>query len=254
MDLRSSVLQHLATPGTDSRFNDAYMVTPLARQTGCAPHEVWEALWGLVAEGLVYLYPNRQPSPDNWQWRLSKIGISAATGGSWDPHDAENYLGRLRKHTPPLDAAALDYVEEALRAFNARCYLAASVMLGVASERVFEGVAWSAIKALGPSATKLRQAMENPRTSQAARFTALRAALEPHRGGLPQGLADNLTLDAVAELLRITRNDAGHPTGAVVDEDTAYTHLQMGARYLQKMTSLQAHFDRSVQHDELADA
>ncbi len=28
-------------------------------------------------------------------------------------------------------------------------------------------------------------------------------------------------LDAVADLLRITRNEAGHPTGREVDEDTA---------------------------------
>jgi hypothetical protein len=51
-----------------------------------------------------------------------------------------------------------------------------------------------------------------------------------------------LTLDAVADLLRVTRNDAGHPTGRRIDEDTAYTHLQMAARYLQKMTALEAHF------------
>lgn len=92
-------------------------------------------------------------------------------------------------------------------------------------------------------AQKLRQAVENPRTSQAARFTELRKVLEPMRTRLPEGTADNLTLDAVAELLRITRNDAGHPTGTVVDEDTAYTHLQMAARYLQKMTALEAYFD-----------
>jgi hypothetical protein len=30
--------------------------------------------------------------------------------------------------------------------------------------------------------------------------------------------------------------------GAEVDEDTAYTHLQMAARYLQKITKLQPHF------------
>lgn len=62
------------------------------------------------------------------------------------------------------------------------------------------------------------------------------------RPQLPENLADTLTLDAVADLLRVTRNDAGHPTGRRIDEDTAYTHLQMAARYLQKMTALEAHF------------
>ncbi|WP_269433557.1 hypothetical protein [Nonomuraea sp. SBT364] len=34
------------------------------------------------------------------------------------------------------------------------------------------------------------------------------------RPTLPDDLGDNLTMDAVADLLRITRNEAGHPHGA----------------------------------------
>jgi len=162
------------------------------------------------------------------------------------PRDPESYLRRLRSHSPAIDAGALRYVTEALRAFNARCYLATSVMLGVASERVFDGLAHSVVHAANGSAKKLREALDNPRTSQFTRFTELRKQLELMRPQLPEGLADTLTLDAVADLLRITRNDAGHPTGAEVDEDTAYTHLQMAARYLQKMTVLQAHFEGSA--------
>jgi hypothetical protein len=60
---------------------------------------------------------------------------------------------------------------------------------------------------------------------------------------LPDGLTDTLTLDAVADLLRISRNTVGHPTGATVDEDTARIHLQMAGTYLQKMTTLRAHLE-----------
>jgi len=84
--------------------------------------------------------------------------------------------------------------------------------------------------------------MENPRASQFSRFEELRKLLEPMRPELPEDLGDSLTLDAVADLLRITRNEAGHPTGRHVDEDTAYTHLQMAARYMQKMATLDGHF------------
>ena len=74
----------------------------------------------------------------------------------------------------------------------------------------------------------------------------MRKQLEPIRIELPGGLADTVTLDAVADLLRVTRNEAGHPTGADIDEDTAYTHLQMAARYIQKMTDLQEHLREST--------
>jgi hypothetical protein len=241
MELRRQILEHLGTPHADSRFGHAYLARTIADEAGCRPPLVWEALWGLVGEGLVYLDPAGQDA-DNWQWRLSATGIQAISRGAWEPRDQEGYLRRLRGHSPPVDSVAVAYVAEALSAFNARCYLATSVMLGVASERVLDGLARALVDARGDSAKKLRAALENPRTSQLTRFTELRKQLEPMRPNLPEGLGDTLTLDAVADLLRLTRNEAGHPTGTTVDEDTAYTHLQMAARYIQKMTSLEAFF------------
>lgn len=244
MQIRSQVLKLLATPGTDTRFFDGYLPKTIRTTTGCRPHEVWEALYGLIADGLVYLDPGGQSATDNWRWKLSERGIKAVSGGPWEPYDPEGYLRRLRRQVPDLDPVAYRYVQEALQAFNARCYLACSVMLGVASEQVFVGLANSVVNALGSSAEKLRQVLDNSKSSQNARFQQLRARLEPMRNTLPDDLGDNLTMDAVADLLRITRNDAGHPTGRSVDEDTAYTHLQMAARYLGKMTALAQYFDQ----------
>jgi len=138
----------------------------------------------------------------------------------------------------------LSYVREALAAFNARCYLATSVMAGVASERVVNRVAHAVVKARGAQARKLAGLIEDPRASQFSRFTEVRKQLEQLRLTLPEGTADTLTLDAVADLLRVTRNEAGHPIAILLDEDTAYTHLQMLARYLQKMTVLAVRLQR----------
>lgn len=126
------------------------------------------------------------------------------------------------------------YVREALRAFNARCYLACSVMLGVASEQAFRGLAEAFVAANGEQGGKLGKLLLNPRSTYATRFEEFRKRLEPLRSALPHDLADVLTLDAVAELLRVTRNSVGHPTGADVDEDTARVHLQMAGLYLER--------------------
>ncbi len=246
MDIRTHLLRQLATPHADTRFGAAYLVRVIVGRVPCRPHQVYEALWGLVGEGLVYLDPAGQGSgTDNWQWRLSSVGVTAATAGAWEPRDPEGYMHRLRAHTPPVDAVALGYVEEALRAFNARCYLAAAVMLGVASEQVVGRLART-VADLNPGTTKLRAALKNPRITQFSRFQELRKQLEPMRPQLPDDLADTLTLDAVADLLRVTRNESGHPTGRGIDEDTAYTNLQMAARYLQKMTQLEEHLRASA--------
>ncbi|MET8987808.1 hypothetical protein ABZW49_20365 [Nonomuraea wenchangensis] len=116
------------------------------------------------------------------------------------------------------------------------------MMLGVAAEQVFLGAAEAMVASLGVSAEKLRKTP----SFQNARFQALRARLEPMRPALPDGLGNNLTMDVVADLLRITRNEAGHPCGRAVDEDTAYTHLQLAARYLGKMTTLAEHFTQQA--------
>lgn len=247
MELRERILNYLVTPGADTRFSERYLTGTIAQQAKCRRYEVSEALWALVADGLVYLDPSGQgSSTDNWNWRASRLGQQVATSGRWEPYDPTGYLRRLRNEEQKIDKAALRYLEEALRAFNARCYLAASVMLGVASVRVFDGVAGSFIAANSAAGAKLQEMLDNPAISQARRFSELRKRLEPIRPTLPPNLADNLTLDAVAELLRITRNDAGHSTGEPVDEDTAYTHLQMAANYLKKMTRLATYFDASI--------
>lgn len=245
VDVRRQVLQHLATPQEDTRFSDSYLSRQVRQATGCQPHEVMEALWGLVADGLVYLDPSGQGSgTDNWQWKLSADGRTAAAGGAWEPRDPEGYLRRLRREAPGLDDLAVRYVQEALQAFNARCYLACSVMLGVASEQAFRGLAEAFVTITDGHDGKLGRLLLNPRSTYAARFEEFRKRLAPVRLELPHDLADVLTLDAVAELLRVTRNSVGHPTGADVDEDTARVHLQMAALYLRKMTDLRQHFER----------
>jgi len=241
-EVRGAVLRRLTTPHADTRFSEAAFARPLAAELGCRPHEVLEALWGLVGEGLAYLDPAGQGSgTDNWRWRASAAGIAAAVGGNWEPRDVDGYLRRLRAYRPQVDAIAIAYVAEALRAFNARCYLATSVMLGVASESVINGLGHAIVAVRGEQATQLEKLLNSSTSRLAKQFEEMRKQLV--QIDLPDGLTDTLTLDAVADLLRISRNNVGHPTGAAVDEDTAYTHLQMAARYLQKMATLQAHLE-----------
>jgi hypothetical protein len=99
-------------------------------------------------------------TPDNWRFKLSATGIAR-------------------------DPAARVYVAESVHAFAARCYLSSSVMLGVAAERAFLGLAGALAATMAEQASKLRRELDNPRSSQRTRFDELRKELDSHRKDFP---------------------------------------------------------------------
>ena len=55
------------------------------------------------------------------------------------PIDCPNdYIDYLKSQVPKIDSQVIVYVRESLHSYNLQCYFAASVMLGVAAERLFE--------------------------------------------------------------------------------------------------------------------
>jgi hypothetical protein len=141
MNLRQALLELLAGGG-DHRWGMGryYLVEDLQKRVPqrLHPRQVMEVLWQLVSDGLVFV-DYTQPSPDNWVWVLSERGQRvAASGADYEPDNPEGYLRVLRIRIPEIDEQVFLYVREALGAYAASCYLASSVMLGVASERAFQ--------------------------------------------------------------------------------------------------------------------
>jgi hypothetical protein len=90
-EVRRAALAYLGR-GADPRFSQHYVVTNAHQQTGCSETEVWEALWELVVEGLLYLdSAGQQSGTDNWRWRLSTVGRHVVKDGTWEPRDREGY-------------------------------------------------------------------------------------------------------------------------------------------------------------------
>lgn len=240
-EVRKAVLSHLAHGG-EPRFNQAYLVGAVRGPTSDSAEHVWEALWSLVADGLIFLDPNGQ-APDNWAWRLSAEGQRVAAGGVWEPRDPDGYLDRLKRDIPNLDGLVELYMVEALHSFNANCYLATSVMLGVAAERAFIRAAEAFANSPLPGAPAIASELGRGKSNYFALWSEFRKRIEPNRDVLPEGLADSLTLDAIADLIRVTRNEAGHPSGKRIDEDTARVQLTIAAVYLRKMQQLADHLN-----------
>lgn len=205
-------------------------------------------MWHMVGDGLIYI-DIEQPGPGNWELRLTEKGKNVLkSDDDFNPYDPDGYIDRLKGRIPDLDDVVLLYAKESLRSFNSDCYLAASVMLGVASERAFLLLAESFGSWLPKNQSeKFLKIAQDSKQNFLAKFSEFRKRIEPCKPNIPAEYSDNmaLMLDSVCDLIRVYRNESGHPTGKIIDRGDAFITLQMFAIYLQKIFGLITFFRTS---------
>ena len=250
LQLQRILLSLLANPQTDCRLgrgrhylSEAVRAQfPLDQVPSVADFQ--QAFWSLVAQGLAYIDMS-QPAAENWELKLAPAGVAAVRDEDYNPDDASGYLARLAKDVPNLSKVAMMYIREAVRSYTARSYLASTVMLGVASEAAILEMAERL--AHHYQDTTLQSILDDERVPYSRKFREVRKRLESQKQDLPHDVSDGMTLtfDSVLDLLRVNRNDAGHPTGKHFDRDDCYIALRMAIRYLKKIAALTAFFSEA---------
>ncbi len=259
--LQSNLLQLLAEPNIDARLGRGRhylfqaLTTRLEKTENPSSYQVMEAVWSLISQGLAYI-DYSQPAPENWKLILTESGRAAAKDGAVNPDNSGEYLKHLKQSVPGANDVVFRYASEAVVTYNARCYLASAVMLGAASEAAFIDMALSFGNWLPVGSNeqkKMLESVKSKRQNYLTKFAEFRKRVKKYKNQLPNELADgmSLTMDSVLDLLRVYRNDAGHPTGKTINRDDAFINLQMFARYLQKLYGLKEHFDSTANNDSL---
>jgi hypothetical protein len=102
-------------------------------------------------------------------------------------------------------------------------------MLGAASEHLLLRLG-AAIEQADMSATKIKKAVDGPALGL---LREIQRYLEPKRALLPRTLNEHLdtTFGGVASVIRVSRNDGGHPALPTVDRDTVYVLLRLYPSY-----------------------
>ncbi len=253
LTLQSTIMRLLSQPNVDRRlgrgrhyFTEAVM-NQFPAQERPTPELITQVLWSLIGKGLVYI-DIEQPAPENWSWRLTNAGAVSAKDEQFNPDDPERYLLRLRSNIPAVSDLVFMYAGEAVRCYTHECYLASAVMLGVASEAAFLEMAQASVNWLEAAGQKLQAILDKPRQPYVKKFEEFRKRIEPRKSELSTELTDgmSLTFDSVLDLLRISRNEAGHPTGKSMLREDQYISLQMFGRYIQKLYALKAFFLQST--------
>lgn len=204
--------------------------------------QIIQVIWSLVSRGLIY-FDLSNPHSVHWIIRLTDVGTRSIEQDITP--DRPDYINRLQKKVPDISETVITYATESVAAYQARCFSASAVMIGVAAEAAFLEMAFACCSWLsGKGGETLKKELENP-SNYIRKFQEFRKRLEPEKNRLPPDLKDNMTLrlDAALELLRNYRNDAAHPSGATFDQDDARGLLEIFVSSMQTLYLLKKQFE-----------
>lgn len=172
--------------------------------------------------------------------RITDYGEECLASSEILPYDPIGYLKRLRSEIKSIDKTTEMYLEESLQTFLRGNFLSSMVMLGVASEKTFLLLLDALTNAITDPDEKasFEQLKSDIRIKR--KFDKVKAKIYSIRARLPNDLNNNLesNVEGIFHLIRISRNDAGHPTGRKIKREDAYTNLQLFIPYCKAMYQL----------------
>lgn len=198
---------------------------------------VRDVFWDLFRQGFITLGLNNS-NPD-WPWfRLSHFGDRALkTESPYRFHDTGSFISLVKAEIPDISPVGVIYLEEAVTAFYAGCLLACSVMLGVAAESEF-------LRLLDVAS---RNAFHGPKFAQAAKQNVIRQkiikfqdSLKPLLSALPKSAVEDFDTNfaMIQSVLRMARNDAGHPASANPQREQVYVYMQLFVPFARQLMRL----------------
>ena len=200
-----------------------------------------EVIWSLIIQGV--LVPGLNDSNPNLPFlRLTEYGRSCVQQQRILPHDPDGYLRDFHRAIPQVDATVTDYLSESLQCYIRGLYRAAAVMLGAASEQAVFLLIESCAQAIADVTAKQSFIAEFERAQSIFRkFQVFQNRLSLVRSQMPRDVRENLDslLQGVFDLIRNSRNDAGHPAlGGHVSRDEMYSHLRLFVPYCERIYAL----------------
>jgi hypothetical protein len=195
--------------------------------------QIREIVWALVIQGIIIPGGSLQ-QPDLPSMQVSEWGKKCLETGEFLPHDAGQYLARLQTQIPGVDPKLFLYLQESLGSFRVGAYLASAVMTGVATERALLILCAATEAAIQTQDARDRFAAKTKGKVIKQVFDEMWKRLDPVHDQLAADLNKEdlrAELSGTFDLIRKTRNDAGHPTGRQISREEAHNLLLLFPQY-----------------------
>jgi hypothetical protein len=180
-----------------------------------------EAFWYLLRSG--YLAPNSSgagsPGIRFHRYTVTERGAEWFKGREPLPECTNDYMKFLTDRVPHVDDVIVQYMKEALHAFNGQSYFAAAVMIGAASEKAIYLLAGDMVTALKSAQSEKLEHLLTKRGAAKEVLDFILKVIERHKKLLPSdGAVFQLT--ALFDAIRTERTAAVHPNTAEVSGDS----------------------------------
>jgi hypothetical protein len=200
-----------------------------------------EVFWTLFREGVITLGLN-DANREFPFFRITEFGSRiAAHQQAYFFHDVSSYEALLRTEIPRIDETTVVYLKEAMQSFRSGCVLASTVMLGVATEHTFLLLMEKIDNNATHAPTFASVAQQRTILQKVNKF---RNIMEQELRNVPSEIREDFDTHfaGILSIIRTFRNQAGHPTGKIIDREQAYVLSQLFIPYCKKMYQLMAHY------------
>lgn len=203
--------------------------------------KIVECVTELISLGLVIPYRDHSNYWKDWLG-LSERGEHFLRQEN-SPYDPDGYLARINSQVSNADPIVFAYLSESVCAFDRHLYFASAVTLGAASERLILVLVDSANHFLKTGGSIIDSADH----SIFRIYRDFRKKIDPHKNKIPYELRESYetTLDTLFNLIRVTRNDAGHPKKATLDKALVKAELEAFGHYLKTVDDLAIFFNQA---------
>lgn len=200
-----------------------------------------EVFWALFREGVITLGLN-DSNRDFPHFRITEFGKRIATHQQvYFFHDVSSYEAAIRSEVPAVDDITVVYLKEAMQSFRTGCVLASTVMLGVATEHTFLLLIEKIENNVTHAPTFAGVGQQRTILQKVNKFKNI---VDQELRNLPPEIKEDFDTHfaGILSIIRTFRNQAGHPTGKIIDREQAYVLLQLFIPYCKKMYQLMAHY------------
>lgn len=218
----------------------AFLITP-----------IWDVLWDLFREGVIMpgaVAVRHQPGDVERSFpyfHITEFGKKVLQDET-TPYDPTGYLDSIVRRIANIDPLIMRYVAESAECLRRGCLMASAVTLGCASEKAFLLLS-----------EKFASAMKDPVKKAKYEKAVRRMNIKPHHREFVKELHSTIipamknascsndmilnievAVSHIFEVLRVTRNSAGHPIGFDQTTDQIRSQHLSFPLYLQRVYEL----------------